>query len=86
MRARLADADQITKRPSGHFHATSDHAREHGSHQTDQPKHAKELATLLLATMLLQPPFAPNAANAAKSCKHTVRSGCQLQQRARGEF
>ena len=51
--ARLANADQITKLSSGHFHATSDHAREHGSHQTDQPKHAKELATLPLATMLL---------------------------------
>ena len=59
LRARLADADQSTKCPLSHFRATSDCAREHGNDHTDQPKHAEELATLLLTTMLLQPPYAP---------------------------
>ena len=86
LRARPADADQITKRPLGRFRATPDRAHEHGSDHMDHHKHAEELATLLLATLLLQPPYGPNGPNAAKSCEHTVRSGCQLQMRARGGF
>ena len=59
MRARPADADVVTKRPLGGFRATPDGAHERGSDQTGHHKHAVELATLLLTTMLLQPPNAP---------------------------
>ena len=55
----MADADQTTKSPLGRFRATPNCAHEHGSDHVDHHKHAEELATLLLATMLLQPPFAP---------------------------
>ena len=59
MRALLADADQITTSPLGHFRATPDRAREYRSNHTGHHKHEVELATLLLTTMLLQPPNAP---------------------------
>ena len=59
LRALPTEGDQITIRPLGHFRATPDRARKHGNDHTDQPKYAEELATLLLATMLLQPPYAP---------------------------
>ena len=65
MRARLADVDQITNRPLSHFRATPDRAHEYGSDHMDHHKHAEELATLLLTTMLLQPPNAPFHRNPA---------------------
>ena len=58
LRAWPADADVVTKRPLGGFRATQDGAHERGSDQTDHHKHEVELATLLLTTMLLQPPNA----------------------------
>ena len=83
LQARLADADQITKAPLGHFRALSDRAHEHSNTHTDQPKHAKELATLLLTKLLLQPPYCTIP---VKSCGRAVRSGCQPHQRSRGVF
>ena len=57
--SKAVDVDQITKRPFGHFRATPDRAHEYGSDHTDHHKHAEELATLLLTTLLLQPPHPP---------------------------
>ena len=58
-------------------------AHDHGSGHTDDCQRAEELATVLLATMLLQPPY---AAEAAKPCGGARLSGCQLQQRSQVGF
>ena len=57
--ALLAEADQTTKSPFDHFQAKPDRACKHRNNHTDHHMHAEELATLLLTTMLLQPPYPP---------------------------
>ena len=63
--------------------AKPSNARDRGSDHTDICRHADELATLLPATKLLQP---PSAAEAAKPCGRARVSGCQLQWRSQGGF
>ena len=81
--AQLAAAAKVAKSPLSLVDAKPIVARDHGSSHTDDCKHAEELATLLLATKLLQP---PSAAEAAKPCGGARLSGCQLQWRSQGGF
>ena len=83
LRARLAVTANIAKSPLSLVDAKPIVARDHGSSHTDDCKRAEELATVLLATMLLQPPY---AAEAAKPCGGAWLSGCQLQWRSQGGF
>ena len=73
----------IAKSPLSLVDAKPIVARDHGSSHTDDCKRAEELATLLLATKLLQP---PSAGKAAKPCGGARLSGCQLQQQSQGAF
>ena len=83
LQARPAVAAKVAKSPLGLVHAKPIVARDHGSSHTDGCKRAEELATLLLATKLLQP---PSAGKAAKPCGGARLSGCQLQQQSQGAF
>ncbi len=83
LRARLAAAAQVAKSPLSLVDAKPSNARDRGSDHTDICRHADELATLLPATKLLQP---PSAAEAAKPCGRARVSGCQLQWRSQGGF
>ena len=83
LRARLAVTANIAKSPLSLVDAKPIVARDHGSSHTDDCKRAEELATLLLATKLLQP---PSAGKAAKPCGGARLSGCQLQQQSQGAF
>ena len=64
-RALAVDAFQPRRSPLSRFSAAERWSREHGSDHTDVCHHTDKLATLLLATNLLQP---PSAAKGARSC------------------
>ena len=49
----------MRKRPLSHYETKPGRTHMYANDHTDHHKHAKELATLLLTTMLLQPPYAP---------------------------
>ena len=83
LRARLAATAKIANSPLGLVDAKPSIARDLGSAHTDDCKRADELAALLLATKLLQP---PSAAEAAKPCGRARLGGCQLQQQSQGGF
>ena len=61
-RALAIDAFQPRRSPLSRFSAAERRSREHGSDHTDVCHHDDTLATLLLATNLLQPPSAAKGA------------------------
>ena len=83
LQARLAVAAQVAKSPLSLVDAKPSNAHDRSSDHTDEWQCADELATLLQAAKVVQP---PSAAEAAKPCDRARVSGCQLQWRSQGGF
>ena len=73
----------VAKSPLSLVDAKPSNARDRSSDHTDEWQRADELATLLQAAKVVQP---PSAAKAAKPCDRARVSGCQLQWRSQGGF
>ena len=85
LQARLAVAAQVAKSPLSLVDAKPSNAHDRSSDHTDEWQRADELATLLQAAKVVQPPSAAEP-EAAKPCDRARVSGCQLQWRSQGGF
>ena len=72
-------ARSLSTRPSGALSSTTATRQASATMPTSWPR-------CRVPQSNMQPPFAPSAAIAAKSCERTLRGRCQLQQQSQGGF